>query len=170
MYRFASKTRDQKLFIILTPIVKKTKINLSKIDTVILAGGLGTRLQPVLKDKPKCLAPINGKPFIDILLDNCINQGLRRFILCVGYLKEQVIKHLSNRNDCKIIFSKEDESLCSGGGNQLRQPYLRKLLGDTYQNYPKVNHIHFHGFYIGNFPSLEDEKILKLCEILNSVD
>ena len=84
--------------------------------------------------------------------------------------KEQVIKHLSNRNDCKIIFSKEDEPICSGGGNQLRQPYRRKLLGDTYQNYPEVDHIHFHGFYIGNFPSLEDEKILKLCEILNSVD
>ena len=45
-------------------------VNPSKIDTVILAGGLGTRLRPVLKDKPKCLATINGKPFIDILLDN----------------------------------------------------------------------------------------------------
>jgi len=58
----------------------------------------------------------------------------------------------------------------AGGGNQLRQPYLRKLLGDIYQNYPEVDHIHFHGFYIGNFPSLEEEKILKLCEILNSVE
>ena len=57
----------------------------------------------------------------------------------------------------------------AGGGNQLRQPYLRKLLGDTYKNYPEVDHIHFHGFYIGNFPSLEEGKILKLCKILNSV-
>ena len=58
----------------------------------------------------------------------------------------------------------------SGGGNQLRQPYMRKLLGDTYQNFPEVDHVHFHGFYIGNFPSLEEEKIIKLCEILNSVE
>jgi len=57
----------------------------------------------------------------------------------------------------------------AGGGNQLRQPYLRKLLGETYKNFPEVEHIHFHGFYIGNFPSLQEEKILKLCEILNSV-
>ena len=57
----------------------------------------------------------------------------------------------------------------AGGGNQLRQPYLRKLMGDVYSNYPEVEHIHFHGFYIGNFPSLKEEKILRLCEILNSV-
>ena len=58
----------------------------------------------------------------------------------------------------------------AGGGNQLRQPYLRELFGDIYQNYPNVDHIHFHGFYIGNFPSLEPRKVLKLCQILNSVD
>ena len=57
----------------------------------------------------------------------------------------------------------------AGGGNQLRQPYLRKLLRDTYQNFHEVDHIHFNGFYIGNFPSLEEKKILRLCEILNSV-
>ena len=57
----------------------------------------------------------------------------------------------------------------SGGGNQLRQPYMRKLLGDTYQNFPEVEHIHFHGFYIGNFPSLREEKLLGLCDILNSI-
>ena len=58
----------------------------------------------------------------------------------------------------------------AGGGNQLRQPYLRKLLKDSYQNYPEVDHIHFHGFYIGNFPLLKEEKILRLCEIINSVN
>jgi CDP-6-deoxy-D-xylo-4-hexulose-3-dehydrase len=58
----------------------------------------------------------------------------------------------------------------AGGGNQLRQPYLKKILGEDYQNFPEVDHIHFYGFYIGNFPSLEDEKILRLCEMLNSVE
>ncbi len=57
----------------------------------------------------------------------------------------------------------------SGGGNQLRQPYLRKLLGNEYQNYPRVDHVHFYGYYIGNYPDLESEKILKLCEVLNSI-
>ena len=58
----------------------------------------------------------------------------------------------------------------AGGGNQLRQPYLREIFGDIYENYPHVDHIHFHGFYIGNFPSLEPQKIVQLCKILNSVD
>lgn len=58
----------------------------------------------------------------------------------------------------------------SGGGNQARQPYLRKLLGDeAWKQFPKVDHIHFYGMYIGNFPDLEREKILALCELLNGV-
>jgi CDP-4-dehydro-6-deoxyglucose reductase, E1 len=58
----------------------------------------------------------------------------------------------------------------SGGGNQLRQPYLRKLFGETeFAKYPVVDHVHFYGFYIGNYPELEKEKISALCSILNQL-
>ena len=58
----------------------------------------------------------------------------------------------------------------SGGGNQLRQPYLKKIVGEKeHEKYPNVEHIHFYGFYIGNYPTLKKEKILKLCAILNSI-
>ncbi len=58
----------------------------------------------------------------------------------------------------------------SGGGNQLRQPYLKRLLGEReFDKYPNVNHVHFHGFYIGNFPGLEREKILALTKMLNAL-
>ncbi len=58
----------------------------------------------------------------------------------------------------------------SGGGNQLRQPYLKKIVSENeYKNYPKVEHVHFFGFYIGNYPTLEKEKIFKLCNILNNL-
>jgi CDP-6-deoxy-D-xylo-4-hexulose-3-dehydrase len=57
----------------------------------------------------------------------------------------------------------------SGGGNQLRQPYLRRLLGDEWKKYPRVDHVHFYGFYIGNYPTLERDKILRLCELLNGL-
>ncbi len=58
----------------------------------------------------------------------------------------------------------------SGGGNQLRQPYLRRLFGNKeFKKYPNVEHIHFYGFYIGNYPDLPPEKIERLCEILNNV-
>jgi CDP-6-deoxy-D-xylo-4-hexulose-3-dehydrase len=58
----------------------------------------------------------------------------------------------------------------SGGGNQLRQPYLKKIVGNReFEKYPRVDHIHFYGFYIGNYPTLERNKILTLCSILNKL-
>jgi CDP-4-dehydro-6-deoxyglucose reductase, E1 len=58
----------------------------------------------------------------------------------------------------------------SGGGNQLRQPYIRKLLGEQdLKQYPKVDHVHFYGYYIGNYPELEQGKILALCALLNQI-
>jgi CDP-6-deoxy-D-xylo-4-hexulose-3-dehydrase len=58
----------------------------------------------------------------------------------------------------------------AGGGNQLRQPYLRRLLGpDAWKQCPKADHVHFYGFYIGNYPTLEAERILRLCDLLNGL-
>lgn len=58
----------------------------------------------------------------------------------------------------------------SGGGNQMRQPYLRRLLGpDECKKYPRVDHVHFYGFYVGNYLGLERERILGLCEELNGI-
>jgi CDP-6-deoxy-D-xylo-4-hexulose-3-dehydrase len=58
----------------------------------------------------------------------------------------------------------------SGGGNQLRQPYLKNIVKEgEWKNYPEIEHIHFYGYYIGNYPSLDEKRIRKLCEILNSV-
>jgi CDP-6-deoxy-D-xylo-4-hexulose-3-dehydrase len=58
----------------------------------------------------------------------------------------------------------------AGGGNQLRQPYLKRLLGEPdLSRFPMVEHVHFYGFYIGNYPGLEQEKILTLCSLLNDI-
>jgi CDP-6-deoxy-D-xylo-4-hexulose-3-dehydrase len=57
----------------------------------------------------------------------------------------------------------------AGGGNQLRQPYLEGIVPqDHYREFPETEHIHFYGFYLGNFPDLKDEEIDQLCAILNS--
>ena len=59
----------------------------------------------------------------------------------------------------------------AGGGNQLRQPYLKGIVPDGYHTqFPHTEHIHFYGFYIGNFPDLRDAEIDALCAILNAVD
>lgn len=93
-----------------------------------------------------------------------------------NYAFTLILKH-PDRMLCKTVM----DVLChhgvefrrgtSGGGNQLRQPYLRKYTDeDRFENYPKVEHVHFYGFYIGNYPGLEKDKILRLCSILNKIN
>jgi CDP-6-deoxy-D-xylo-4-hexulose-3-dehydrase len=57
----------------------------------------------------------------------------------------------------------------SGGGSQLRQPYLRALFPDEYRKYPRVDHVHFYGAYIGNYPDLETDRIKELARLLNAI-
>ncbi len=58
----------------------------------------------------------------------------------------------------------------AGGGNQLRQPYVRKIIPKVnFNRFKEVDHIHFFGYYIGNYPSLKITKIKKICSILNSI-
>ncbi len=58
----------------------------------------------------------------------------------------------------------------SGGGNQLRQPYLKTVIAENeWERYPEIEHVHFYGYYIGNYPDIDDQKILLLCDLLNKV-
>ena len=58
----------------------------------------------------------------------------------------------------------------AGGGNQLRQPYLQKFVRNiNLNNFKEVDHIHFFGYYIGNYPSLSKVKIKEICNILNCI-
>ncbi|MGE3977809.1 MAG: DegT/DnrJ/EryC1/StrS family aminotransferase [Nitrospira sp.] len=57
----------------------------------------------------------------------------------------------------------------AGGGNQIRQPYLKSIVPkDHHLRFPETEHVHFYGFYIGNYPDLRDEEIDELCKVLNS--
>lgn len=58
----------------------------------------------------------------------------------------------------------------AGGGNQLRQPYLKSFAKNyNFKNFQNVEHIHFFGYYIGNYPTLSYLKIKKICTILNNI-
>lgn len=56
----------------------------------------------------------------------------------------------------------------AGGGNQLRQPYLKKIVSFKKKEFPNTEYIHFYGYYIGNYPSLTEKNVKKLANILNS--
>ena len=64
-------------------------------EAIILAGGLGTRLQSVVADVPKCMAPVNGIPFINFIISYLKKEGIERFILSLGYKSEIVIEYIN---------------------------------------------------------------------------
>ena len=85
-------------------------------DVVILAGGLGKRLHSVTGGSQKVLAKVNGRPFLEILMDYIYSQGGRHFILCVGHGSEQVEAYFKDKyRNRRIDFSKEDSPLGTGG-------------------------------------------------------
>jgi len=87
------------------------------LEAIILAGGFGTRLQQVVSDIPKSMAQVNGRPFIEYLLNYLRGQGITKFILSVGYKKEMIEVYLGNNfKNIPIDYAIENEPLGTGGG------------------------------------------------------
>jgi len=110
------------------------------ITGVILAGGLGTRLRPVVTDYPKVMAPVYGRPFLTFLLDQLRTVGINRIILCTGYkagiVKDRIGEKYKNVN---ILYSEESQPLGTGGAIKLAQEKISSEIfvvmnGDSYVN------------------------------------
>lgn len=107
------------------------------MEAVILVGGLGTRLRPVVSDIPKAMAPVNGRPFLEYQLAYLKNNGINRVILAVGYKKDSIISHFGNEFfQMKIAYAKEEKPLGTGGAILNALPLVREqqffiLNGDT---------------------------------------
>ena len=87
-----------------------------KTEIIILAGGLGTRLKDAVPDLPKCMAPINGVPFIKYVIDHFVSQGVEHFIFSLGYKSEAIIEYLQKEfPKLSYKISLEDEPLGTGG-------------------------------------------------------
>ena len=111
---------------------------LPAVTGVVLAGGFGTRLRPVLSDRPKVLAEVNGRPFLFILLDQLADAGVRRMIVCTGHLGDQVRRAAGETyRGVPIVYSHEHVPLGTGGA--VRQAFFTcpddlflVLNGDSY--------------------------------------
>jgi len=66
-------------------------------EVIILAGGLGTRLQDVIDDIPKPMAPINGRPFLEYQLDYLSHYDINHIVFSVGYKYEVIQNHFGNK-------------------------------------------------------------------------
>jgi len=90
--------------------------SLEGIDVVVLAGGLGTRLRTVLGDRPKVLAPVGGRPFLDHLLARLAAEGAGRVILSLGHLAKSVLRHLeTGHQPLPVLASVEPKPLGTAG-------------------------------------------------------
>ena len=110
------------------------------METIVLAGGLGTRLRGVIGEIPKCMAPVAGKPFLQYQLEWLSRFNISHVVLSVGYLREQVIDFVNGGEwPFKISYAVEREPLGTGGGIRLALQKCRGnkvyvLNGDTFYN------------------------------------
>ena len=109
------------------------------IDAVILCGGQGQRLRPVLRDRPKPLAEVGGRPFLEWLLLALRTAGVRHSVLATGYMGEAIERALGNgrRFDLELTYSHEPEPLGTAGALRLAAGHARSspvlvLNGDSY--------------------------------------
>lgn len=107
------------------------------MECIVLAGGLGTRLRGAIGDFPKCMAPVNGKPFLHYIFTYLQQQGCKRVILSLGYKHEVITEWLKEHNwPFEISHVIEHEPLGTGGGIQLamreaKEENVAVLNGDT---------------------------------------
>ena len=84
---------------------------------IILAGGLGTRLRPIVSDVPKPMCSVAGQPFLELLMRHWVTRGVSQFILSIGYMASQIIDHFGTTIDgTPIEYIVEEQPLGTGGG------------------------------------------------------
>lgn len=108
------------------------------MEAIILAGGLGTRLRSVVSEVPKCMAPVDGRPFLQYMLEWLSRYDVSHVVLSVGYLREVIFSYMDSRVwPFEISYAVEEEPLGTGGGIRLaltkcREDRVIVLNGDTF--------------------------------------
>lgn len=107
------------------------------MKSVILAGGFGKRLKPLTDNRPKPMIEILDKPILEWQIKHLAKNNIKEIIICVGYLKEQIIDYISSGNkfDVHVAYTVEDEPLGTGGA--LKNTY--SLLKDEKNGFFMIN-------------------------------
>jgi len=114
------------------------------VRAFVLCGGAGTRLRPVLADRPKSMALIGGMPFLQLLIERLRCQGVDDVILGTGYMAEKIESYFGSGNKLamRIRYSREPEPLGTGGALKLAEPLISDpvlvLNGDSYVEWSLV--------------------------------
>jgi len=119
-------------------------ISPGNVRAFVLCGGQGTRLRPVLADRPKSMALISETPFLQLLLDRLRCQGVADVILGTGYMAEKIESYFGSGNKLamRIRYSREHEPRGTGGALKLAEPLISDpvlvLNGDSYVEWDLV--------------------------------
>ena len=120
------------------------------VSAVILCGGLGTRLRPVLPNSPKTLATINSTPFLIYLLDQICQSAITEVILCTGHLSKEIVDKIGySYKQLRIHYSHEEKPLGTGGAlrnclSRVSNELILVMNGDSYVDVSLNNFIEFH--------------------------
>lgn len=107
-------------------------------EAVVLAGGLGTRLRVAVADRPKAMAQVAGRPFLEWILDQITDWGVRSVILSLGHMADGIIRYFGGRfGDIDMHYAVEREPLGTGGALRNAMEFsisdnLLVLNGDSY--------------------------------------
>jgi D-glycero-alpha-D-manno-heptose 1-phosphate guanylyltransferase len=86
------------------------------MEAIVLAGGYGTRLQGVVPDLPKPMAPIGNRPFLEILLAFLARKGFTRIVLSLGFMAEKIMAHFGDSFlGMELIYEVEPKPMGTGG-------------------------------------------------------
>ncbi len=115
-------------------------------------GGFGTRLRSVVPNAPKPLATVGDKSFLELLVRQLRSQGIRRLVLCTGYLADQIEKHFGDGHpwDVSIQYSKELQPLGTAGAVKLAETCLNDaaeflvMNGDSFMEVDLDRLLQFH--------------------------
>ena len=114
------------------------------VRAFVLCGGAGTRLRPMLADRPKSMALISGTPFLELLLDSLRSHRIGEVILGTGYMAEKIESYFGSGNKfgLNIRYSREHEPLGTGGALKLAESLISDpvlvLNGDSYVEWSLV--------------------------------
>lgn len=99
------------------------------LPALLLVGGMGTRLRPVLSSKPKPLAPIKDIPFLELLILQLRSQGIHRLVMCSGYQSQQIEEAMGDGHkwDVSIEYSKESSPLGTAGAIKQAEQHLSEV-------------------------------------------
>ena len=120
------------------------------VTAIVLAGGMGTRLQTVVADRPKVLADVAGRPFLTYLLDQLHDAGVSRLVLSTGHLAEQFTAAIGDAyRDMAVVCAEEKSPLGTGGaikfaGGFATTDHLLVMNGDSYFNVDLAAYLDWH--------------------------